>query len=65
MKKILALSILLSLSACFKQKSEISITETLYHGGDILTMKGDNPAYVESMVIVGDSIAFFGKSKRG
>ncbi|MFT6827220.1 MAG: putative amidohydrolase YtcJ [Roseivirga sp.] len=63
MKKILALSILLSLSACFKQKSEISITETLYHGGDILTMKGDNPAYVESMVIVGDSIAFLGSLK--
>ena len=34
---------------------------TLYFGGSILTMEGEEPGYVEAMVSTGDTIAFLGK----
>lgn len=34
---------------------------TLYYGGDIVTMKGEKPQYVETVVEVNGTIAFTGK----
>ena len=34
--------------------------QTLYHGGDIVTMEGDGPAYVEAVVELDGSIIFAG-----
>ena len=36
------------------------IDQTIYYGGDILTMDGDQPAYVEAVVEQGGRIAFTG-----
>lgn len=33
---------------------------TVYHGGDILTMDGPEPAYVPALVVKGGKIAFTG-----
>ncbi len=33
----------------------------MYHGGDILTMDGDSPQYVEAVVVEGGKIAYAGK----
>jgi predicted amidohydrolase YtcJ len=35
-------------------------TSTVYFNGDILTMEGDSPTYVEAVVVKGDEIAFAG-----
>ena len=35
-------------------------TATVYFNGDILTMEGDSPRYVEAVVVKGDNIAFAG-----
>ena len=34
---------------------------TIYFNGDILTMEGDSPRYVEAVVVKGDNIAFAGE----
>jgi predicted amidohydrolase YtcJ len=38
----------------------ISQTTLVYYNGDILTMEGDSPQYVEAVVVKGDKIAFAG-----
>ena len=38
-------------------------TATVYFNGDILTMEGDSPRYVEAVVVKGDEIAFAGDLK--
>jgi predicted amidohydrolase YtcJ len=42
---------------------EAGVAETLYYGGDILTMKGDKPQYVEAVVEKEGKIAFVGSKK--
>ncbi len=61
MKNILTLSILAFLfSACTNESSKIAENQTLYYGGDIVTMSGNEPNYVESIVTNADSIIFTG-----
>ncbi|MFB0925612.1 MAG: amidohydrolase family protein, partial [Vicingaceae bacterium] len=40
--------------------SESNNNEVIYFGGDIITMKGDEPNYVEALVTKDDSIIFTG-----
>lgn len=62
MKQILMFSILIFLvSACFNDSIKLVENQILYHGGDIITMNGDEPNYVESIVINSDTIAFTGR----
>jgi predicted amidohydrolase YtcJ len=59
MKQIIAFSLLIILfSSCTNKSSESLLT--LYYGGDIITMRGDEPSYAESIVINMDSIVFVG-----
>ena len=37
------------------------VTSNVYFGGDILTMNGDSPSYVEAILVQGDKIQFVGK----
>lgn len=61
MKHILTFSILISLfSACSNEPSKIAGNQILYYGGDIITMVGDEPIYVESIVTNSDTIVFIG-----
>ena len=62
MKQILIFSILISLvTACSNQSSKLIENQILYYGGDILTMSGDKPNYVESIVTNSDTIVFIGR----
>ena len=61
MKQIVTFLVALILfSACSKEPSKTLESQTLYFGGDIITMRGDKPNYMKSMVSNGDSIAFLG-----
>ena len=60
--KILTLSLLIGLLvACKKQQPTDPSTYSIYKGGDIITMKGSKPEYVESIVVKNDTIIFTGK----
>ncbi|WP_369049179.1 amidohydrolase [Tenacibaculum sp. UWU-22] len=70
MKKLLIiLPILLLFITCNSNKKQNSTTESndnaikLYHGGDIITMEGEEPQYVEAIVTDNDKIAFVGTLK--
>lgn len=52
---------LLFLWSC-QTKEDSGSTPVVYYGGDILTMEGDQPQYVEALVIKGDKIDFVGSS---
>ncbi|MDW4549048.1 amidohydrolase family protein [Defluviimonas sp. D31] len=54
------LSIGLFFSACAFGASAQDAAETLYFGGDILTMTGDAPAYVEALAVLDGKILFAG-----
>lgn len=49
--------------ACNSTSSESNIQLTIYTGGDILTMVGDEPTYAEALLVKGDKIAFVGSKK--
>lgn len=52
---------ILIISGCSEMKtSELADTQILYYGGDILTMHGAEPNYVEAIVTESDSIVFVG-----
>lgn len=66
MKKILKLSFaisLIALGSCNQtaknNNSTISV-DAIYYGGDIITMEGDNPAYLEAIAIRNGEIVFAG-----
>ena len=59
MKQIIAFSLLIILFSSCTSKSSESLA-TLYYGGDIITMSGDEPSYAESIVTNMDSIVFVG-----
>ena len=44
-------------------RAALAETATVYFNGDILTMEGDSPRYVEAVVVKGDEIAFAGDLK--
>ncbi|MGL2993097.1 amidohydrolase [Flavobacterium sp. TSSA_36] len=68
MKKIITLClVVLILTACKKNESvpngnegSSSSTATVYYNGDILTMEGDQPQYVDALVVKDGKIAFVG-----
>jgi len=52
---------ILIVSGCSEVKtSELADNQLLYYGGDILTMQGSEPNYVEAIVTDADSIVFVG-----
>jgi hypothetical protein len=66
--------ILISLSSCKENSKQLENTnstdskpyelnQTLYHGGDILTMEGDTPNYVEAVVVREGRLVFVGTKK--
>ena len=61
---ISSITILVSIlifSSCSEVKtSELAENQIIYYGGDILTMVGNEPNYVEALVIDSDSIVFVG-----
>lgn len=59
-KLFLLLPILLLLTGCKKKE----VADTIYFGGDILTMEGETPHYIEALAIKGDSILFTGSIKK-
>jgi predicted amidohydrolase YtcJ len=61
MKQVLTFSLLLTLfSTCSAESSKTMKNQILYYGGDIITMNGDEPNYMESLVSNEDSIVFVG-----
>ena len=54
MKKLVVLLLFLS---------SMLIADTIYYGGQILTMEGDKPTYVKAVVTKGDKIVFVGDKK--
>ena len=60
-KKLLIYSIaIFTLFSCNNEKKEINTDQTIYLGGDIITMEGDTPEYVEAVVREKDKIVFVG-----
>lgn len=53
-------SILISAALALCPWAASAETSTVYFNGDILTMEGDSPTYVEAVVVKGDIIAFAG-----
>jgi len=51
----------LPLAALIGSTLSIQAASTLYYGGDIVTMEGNTPQYVESMVTTDGKISFVGK----
>jgi len=66
MKKLLLLSVILffTIISCNNKKTEPILDkhfdQTLYFGGDIITMEGDKPDYAEAVVQQGGKIVFVG-----
>jgi predicted amidohydrolase YtcJ len=52
--------VIVLLYSCGAEKGA-DIPTTVYFGGDILTMKGDSPSYVEAVLVQGDKIRFVGE----
>lgn len=59
-KILLALLVSITFSCSTSYKKGASDNKTLYFGGDIVTMKGQQPEYVEALVTNADSIVFTG-----
>ena len=55
-------SLLVALFALFSIDA-LADASTVYFNGDILTMEGDTPKYVEAVVISGDTISFAGDKR--
>ncbi len=64
MKKIALYFVLILILACQKGQQENNVTpsisKTVYSGGDIITMEGDNAEYVEALVEEDGKIVFVG-----
>lgn len=61
MKQIFIFSLaILFFSACTNKSSKIAENQILYYGGDIITMSGDRPNYIESLVSNRGTIVFTG-----
>ncbi|WP_299116435.1 amidohydrolase [uncultured Winogradskyella sp.] len=60
-KKLTLVIVVLSVFSCKQDKeSDLTNTATVYSGGDIITMVGDLPNYVEALVVKDDKIEFVG-----
>ncbi|MCK5906684.1 MAG: amidohydrolase family protein [Flavobacteriales bacterium] len=61
-KQLLIYSIaIFTLFSCSNEKKEINTDQTIYFGGDIITMEGNAPGYVDAVVREKDKIVFVGK----
>jgi hypothetical protein len=61
MKTCLTVAISLLLTACGPSNDpDTDPADQIYFGGDILTLAGDSPEYVEALVVTGGSISFLG-----
>ena len=45
----------------YQTEKKTNVNSTIYYGGDIVTMKGNNPEYVEALVVKDGEIEFVGK----
>ncbi len=64
MKNSYALIILLLLFiGCNKEANNQETNQTIYYGGDIITMEGDEPEYAEAVVRENDKIVFVGEKE--
>ena len=60
-KHLLIFSIILfTLYSCNNKQKEANNNQTVYYGGDIITMEGESPQYVEAVVRDKDKIVFVG-----
>ena len=59
MKKVLLVITIASMFVACQQTPK-NMADTIYHGGDILTMRGDTPEYPEAMAIKDGKILFVG-----
>lgn len=57
---VLLFSILAFAFGCSPQEEAVTTQATMYYGGDILTMEGEEPTYVESLVEKDGKISFTG-----
>ena len=65
MKKILILLLItISFIGCKKDKVQGNLKTTVYYNGDILTMKGDKPTYVEAVIVKDDKISYTGDAEK-
>src|SRR5690554_1507842 len=69
-RTLLVLTSILTMVSCKEknQNSEVtssnsSLNNTIYHGGDILTMEGDTPLYAEAVVQKDGKIVFVGSKE--
>ena len=61
MKQLVAFLLLTVLFyACANTPSNTLENQHLYYGGDIITMSGDTPNYVEALVTNSDTIVYTG-----
>ncbi len=59
---IVAMAVI-TLISCNNTTQETNNDQTIYYGGDIITMEGDAPEYVEAVVREKDKIVFVGSKK--
>ena len=58
---VLLSALFLSCQTKDKEHTGESASQTIFYGGDIITMQGDTPQYVEAVVSEGEKIMFAGK----
>ena len=64
MKKIhIILLLLISFINCKKDNPQENLRSIVYFNGDIITMKGNSPAYTEALVVKNKKIQFVGSSE--
>jgi predicted amidohydrolase YtcJ len=65
MKKTLVLLLgIISLISCKNDTSQENAETVVYYNGDIVTMRGDEPSYVEALVVYDDKIYYTGDSDK-
>lgn len=63
-KTLVFLLVIISLVSCKNERSQESQTSTVYFNGDIITMQGDQPTYVEALVVKDGKINYTGDSDK-
>ncbi len=62
-KLLIVAMAVITLISCNNTTQETNNDQTIYYGGDIITMEGDAPEYVEAVVCEKDKIVFVGSKK--
>ena len=60
MRKLSVLSLILLIFYACKESPVVQENTTVYFNGDIITMEGDEPDYVEALVTKEDTIVYVG-----